>query len=38
MSNATLLGVGYAFVTLVYGAYWVSLRLRIRALERKVRR
>lgn len=38
MSNTTLLAAGYAFVTIVYGAYWVSLRLRIRALERKVRR
>lgn len=34
MSNTALLVTGYVLVTLLYGAYWASLRIRVRRLER----
>ncbi len=37
MSNTGLLVTGYVLVTVLYGAYWTLLRLRVRALARKAR-
>ncbi len=37
MSNTNSLIVGYALVTLLYAGYWVSLRIRLAALARKIR-
>lgn len=38
MSNTTLLYGGYVFVTLLYGAYWASIKLRLAKLENKGRK
>lgn len=35
MSNTTLLYGGYIFVALLYGAYWVALKLRLAKVEKK---
>ena len=38
MNNTTNLVVGYVFVTVLYGAYWISLRMKLSKLERIVRK
>ena len=36
MSNETSLIVGYVFVTVLFAGYWISLRVRLSKLERKI--
>ena len=36
MSNTTSLTVGYVFVTVLYVGYWLSLRVRLAKIERKL--
>lgn len=36
MSNTTSLTVGYVLVGVLYVGYWISLRVRLAKLERKV--
>ena len=35
MNNNGLLTFGYVFVTVLYGAYWLSLRVRLSKLQKK---
>ena len=36
MSNTSSLIVGYVFVTVLYTGYWMSLRVRLSNIERKI--
>ena len=38
MNASTDLIFGYVFATILYAAYWISLRIRLSRLERKVGR
>jgi len=36
VSDTTSLIVGYVFVTVLYTGYWISLRVRLTKIERKI--